>query len=110
MNVESTTDGVHFSNKVTLPDFSINPGTSAAIATFHGRLYLAWLGDFNELNIELSSDGVHFDKKAIFDETSATGPTLAVFNGRLYLGWTGWTGASTSCQAPMAPASTIGSH
>ncbi len=89
LNVESSSDGVHFGNKVTLPDNSSSTQISPALAAFDGRLYIAWTGGFNELNIESSSDGVHFGNKVTLSETSKAAPTLAAFNGRLYLGWTG---------------------
>jgi hypothetical protein len=89
LNVESSSDGVHFGNKVILPETSINPQVSPALAVFKGRLYIAWTGGGNDLNIESSSDGVHFGNKVTLAQTSRLAPSLAVFNGRLYLGSTG---------------------
>jgi hypothetical protein len=100
LNVESSSDGVHFGNKVILPELSINNLTSPALAVFNGRLSIAWTGGGNQLNIESSSDGVHFGNKATLAETSVAAPSLAAFNGRLYVGWTGLDGRLNLISTP----------
>src|SRR5579859_7082710 len=65
---------------------------SPALATFNGRLFIAWKGNGNfHLNVMSSHDGVTFDHatKITFDEFTPVGPALAAFDGRLFLAWTG---------------------
>jgi hypothetical protein len=104
LNVESSADGMSFSNKVTLGDTSLlstpTPGKfqdlSPALATFGGRLYLAWTGADTHLNVESSANGTSFSNKVtLSNATSANAPALTVeqptVQGRpslLVLGWT----------------------
>jgi hypothetical protein len=99
INVESSADGVHFSNKVTLGEFS---GSSPALAVFDGRLDLAWTAFDGRINLASSADGVRFGNKVTLNQTSfkpvviakihtqmEMAPALATFDGRLWLAWTG---------------------
>jgi hypothetical protein len=102
LNVESSADGMTLGNKVTLPETSyIVSGKqvvelSPALASFGGRLYIAWTGTNMHLNVESSADGMRFGNKVTLGETSDAAPALAVempaVQGqptRLVLGWTG---------------------
>ncbi len=88
LNVMSSSDGVHFRNKITLGETSSG---RPAIAEFGGRLYLAWTGtdEQRHLNLISSSDGVSFSNKVTLSESASAGPAIAEFGGRLYLAWTG---------------------
>ena len=86
LNVESSSNGRTFGNKVTLPETS-NAGP--ALASFDGRLDIAWTGTDGRLNDESSSDGKSFGRKVTLPETSNAGPALASFGGRLDIAWTG---------------------
>jgi hypothetical protein len=94
LNVICSADGVHFTNKVTLPDTSHSGPTLAA---FNGRLYLGWTGTNGQVNIESSADGMSFSNKitySLYSYISSGGhqvdlsPALAAFGGRLYLACT----------------------
>jgi hypothetical protein len=107
LNIESSTDGVHFGGKVTLGDTS---SAAPALSEYHDlnsgedRLALAWTGTdwFHRLNVMSTTDGSHFFNKVTLNETSyiqyssrfgiyraAMAPALASFGGYLWLGWTG---------------------
>jgi hypothetical protein len=77
---------------VTLGDTS---GAGPALASFNGRLYLAWTGmdDAHSLNVVSSSDGITFGGKVTLGESSSAGPALTSFKGRLYLAWAGMENA-----------------
>lgn len=56
----------------------------------NGRLFLAWTGTDNHLNIMSSADlGASWQNKRTLNETSPTEPSLVVFNGKLILMWNG---------------------
>ncbi len=77
-----------FSNKVILGDTS---PVSPALASFNGRLYLAWKGNGNNnLNVMYSTDdGKTFGNKYTSPEKSPESPVLCVHNGSLYIAWKG---------------------
>lgn len=88
LNVISSSDGITFSNKVTLGETS---GAGPALV-FLNRLYLLWRGtDQNHsLNIMQSTDGVNFTNKITLSDSSDFHPGLNVgINGSFYLPWTG---------------------
>jgi hypothetical protein len=77
-----------FTQKVILGDTS---PLSPSLASFDGRLYIAWKGDGNDfLNVMCSTDNGHtFGNKYTSPETSPQAPGLAVHNGNLYITWKG---------------------
>ena len=81
-----------FGTKVTLPETSsAESHLSPALASYRGRLFIAWKGTDSRLNSEWSSDGVTFGAKVIYSATShkETGPALASSPAALYMGWLG---------------------
>src|SRR5262249_43131 len=57
---------------------------------FNGRLFLAWTGTDDRLNVMSSGDlGATWQNKRTLNETSPTEPALAIFNGKLILLWNG---------------------
>jgi hypothetical protein len=102
MNVESSTDGMTFSNKVTLSD--TGGFTSPSLAAFDGRLYLAYTGTDARLNIESSADGLKFGSKVTLNQISGAAPALTVeepaIKGRpacLVIGWTDYYSSKLNC-------------
>jgi hypothetical protein len=88
VNIMSTSNGVNWGNKVTLPELT-HSETGPALAAFDGQLYVAWTGKDHHLNVESSSNGVSWGNKVTLPETSQEDPGLASFNGRLFIGWKG---------------------
>ncbi len=89
LNVMCSTDGQHFSGKVTLRETSPHgPG----FAFGNGRAFLAWTGtdSHHHLNVISSSDCRTFGSKVTLADTSPHAPALAFGNGRLFLAWTGY--------------------
>ena len=63
--------------------------TGPAIAEHNGRMYMAWTGTDNKLNVMQSRDGVDWGAKIRLDEESDHPPAL-VSNGRyLFMAWIG---------------------
>ncbi|MFB8241077.1 hypothetical protein ACFC58_31530, partial [Kitasatospora purpeofusca] len=80
---------VGLENKVTLgDDFS---DETPALASHHGRLFLAWKGVGNKkLNLMFSSDnGRTFQGKRTLGDRSDASPALASHSNRLFLAWKG---------------------
>ncbi|MFH8371820.1 hypothetical protein, partial [Streptomyces sp. NPDC018031] len=63
-----------------------------ALASSHGRLFLAWKGSGNEeLNLMFSSDnGRSFQDKRLLREKSDTAPTLTSHANSLFVAWKGF--------------------
>ena len=81
--------GVTLPNKHILEETS---DTSPALASFEGRLFIAWKGSGNDnLNVAFSSDnGATFSGKHTSSETSDSAPALAVLDGQqLCIAWKG---------------------
>lgn len=73
--------------KVTLGETS---EAAPALVSHRERLYLAWKGEDNDLNLAFSSDnGASFGGKFTFADTSSHGPSLASHGGRMYIAWKG---------------------
>ena len=101
LDIESSSDGVNFGNKVTLPETSrkdsLTFGVDPALASSNGRLFIAWEGTDNRLDLESSSNGVNFGNKVTLPETSNAaalstfkpGPALTSLLGCLYIAWKG---------------------
>ena len=88
LNIDTSTDGRSFGNKVTLGDTSVD---GPALAAGNGRLFFAWTGTDaqHHVNVMSSTDLHSFGNKVTLGETSFFGPALAFGNGRVFLAWTG---------------------
>jgi hypothetical protein len=76
---------VDASDKVVLPTTSST--FSPSLASFHGRLYIAWTTNY-EIHVGTVEAGQLKDDHGI-GEFSHHGPALSVFNDRLCIAWTG---------------------
>jgi hypothetical protein len=88
LNVISSSDGITFSNKVTLGETS---GDGPSLL-FIDKLYLLWSGtdENHSLNIMQSADGIHFTNKITLSDSSDFHPGLVLaISGSFYLAWTG---------------------
>lgn len=63
-----------------------------ALASYNGRVWVAWTGADRRLNVMSSTDGVLFDNKLTLNERSSTQPSIAVHERSLMLAWTGGGG------------------
>jgi hypothetical protein len=107
LNVMTSTDGLHYSNKVVLPEMSlwrpalgfIDSGRGAP----YGTILLAWTGTdpAHTLNLEfIQMPGFTVSQKITYwGETSFTAPSLVSVNGDVnsdvYLTWSGTDSAHT---------------
>jgi hypothetical protein len=89
INVATTTNGVTFATRVTLPTAASDG--APALAFGGGRLFLAWTGRdaSHKLNIASSTDGVTFTAPVTLADSSDVAPAIAYLNGRLFLTWAG---------------------
>jgi len=91
LNIDTSTDGRSFGNKVTLGDTSID---GPALAAGNGRLFLGWTGTdgAHHVNVMSSTDLRSFANKVTLAETSPFAPALAFGNNRVFLAWVGTDG------------------
>jgi hypothetical protein len=108
INLASSPDGVRFDRAETFAQTSFKPVVIAkintqaemapALASFDGRLWIAWTGSDpqHHLNTMSSADGINFSQVTTYVATSEDAPALVVQPGtspnqpaRLVLGWTG---------------------
>ena len=76
------------SEKVVMGEITLK---EPALVSHNGRLFLAWKGTNNALNLMFSDDnGKTFRGKRTFADSSDHGPALASHNGRLFLAWKGF--------------------
>jgi len=86
----AATIGDPFSKKTTIT--SETSPTTPFMASLSGRLYIAWKGADNRLNVMYSADnGANFGNKFTSGEGSSQAPALCAHNGKLYIAWTGVT-------------------
>jgi hypothetical protein len=108
INLMTSTDGLHYSNKHILPEMSLWRPAIAFIGSqrtvpFEGTLVLAWTGTdiHHTLNLELiSTPSFKVTQKITFwGETSFTAPAVGTINGDvnsdIYLAWAGTDSAHT---------------
>jgi hypothetical protein len=87
LNVICSTDGQHFTGKVTLQERSPHgPGFTFG----NGRAFLAWTDSHHHLNMISSPDCKTFTNKVTLADTSPHAPALGFGNGRLFIAWTGF--------------------
>jgi hypothetical protein len=89
LNVMSTLniDLLAWGNKHTLNERSHH---GPALLFANGRLFIAWTGTDDHLNVMSSGDlGATWQNKRTLGETSPTEPALALWNGTLILMWNG---------------------
>jgi hypothetical protein len=95
LNVISSTDGVHWGNRSTLPQTTFY-ADGPALTAYRRFLVIAWTGTDTNLNDAFSTDGKNFGTAATFGQfygaTSRYGPALTTLNGDLVVAWTGTDG------------------
>jgi hypothetical protein len=105
LNISSSLDGTSFTNKVTLPETSyVHTGPALGAVLDYSRpflnlyrIYIAWTGTDNHLNVRYSSDGIDFPgyTKVTLPETSDAAPAVGqAINGSgvpigALISWTG---------------------
>ena len=91
LNIMSTSDGVHFTNKVVLHEASfVRPAVMQMSEAAGGQVVLAWTGTdpAHSLNVLWDAYGSS-PKKITLDEQSFTAPSIEGFGGKLLLAWAG---------------------
>lgn len=98
LNIASSADGISWDPPATpFKGPGQNSDWGPALASFNGRLYLAWTGtdSGHTLNVASSTDGVHFGSPALpfrgDGRNSDSAPALAAGGTpeKLFLAWTG---------------------
>lgn len=96
LNVMTSADGLHYSNKITLGETSIRrPAVARMPKAAGGAVILAWTGVDANRSLNVLFDVYGSRQKLTLADNSFTSPALAIFNGNLLLAWTG-TDASHS--------------
>lgn len=76
-----------------------------SLAVFNNRIYIAWTGTDNQLNVMSSPDGVTWneDTHARLGQFTVWGPSLAVFNSKLHIAFSNFSSDGTNtCVALMS--------
>jgi hypothetical protein len=103
LNLLTSNDGLHYSDKHTLPETSLwRPGVTfdqGGRGAPYGQIAVAWTGtdSAHTLNVEyIAAPDFTVTKKFTFQgETSFTAPSVAFINDDLYLAWAGTDRAHT---------------
>ena len=90
INVMTSKDGLHYSNKITLNQMTVNRPAVVQMSESAGKaVAIAWRGTDAAHRLNVMFDVYGGREKLILNETSFTGPSLAIFNGKLLLSWVG---------------------
>jgi hypothetical protein len=86
LNVETSSDGLHYGNKHT---FSDDSDLAPAVTVVGGKIIIAWVGldPHHSLNVVYDALG-SYQKLTMLDNSDAP-PALTFFNGDVYLAWRG---------------------
>ena len=90
--VHSTNMGLTFKGKVTFERTRQQP----ALAASESRLFLAWTGTDDQLNVFVSPDRT----KTTFERTGPCGPALGYYD-ELYIGWKGQKNDHPNCMSSV---------
>jgi hypothetical protein len=82
LNIESSSDGIHFGNKVTL-------NVAPSLAVFNGRLCIGWTGTDGHLNLISTPDGTDFGNEVTLTPGSFQPPSLCAYRGQLWIAYQG---------------------
>lgn len=91
LNVMTSTDGLAYTNKLTLGETSIaRPAIVRMSDAAGGVVALAWTGTdpAHRVNVLFDVYGEH-PQKLTLNEESMTAPAITIFNGQLLVAWTG---------------------
>jgi hypothetical protein len=110
LNLMTSTDGLHYSNKHTLGEASLwRPAVvfnESGRGGGYGNIYLAWTGTdkAHTLNLmTIAMPGFQITKKLTFwGDTSFTAPAVAVMNDQVNLVWSGTDAAHTLNLIPFS--------
>lgn len=111
LNVLTTSDGLNYGNKVTLPETSFtNLATLVAPpATAGGQnvVVIAWDGTNSGHSLNVLYDVYNVTgqqrKLTMWNDSSAMPPALAWYNGQIWLAWTGTNGGRTMNVIALGP-------
>lgn len=90
LNVMTSKDGLHYSEKVILHEASVNrPAVVRMSQAAGGAVILAWRGTDTNHSLNVLFDVYGSQKKLILRDNSFTTPSITIFKGDLLLAWTG---------------------
>ena len=95
LNVAYTTDGVHLSTPVVIPNNSSVAWAGPGLAVFNGKLYLSWTGGSSRVNYISSSDGVHWGNQVVTNWAAEGSTSLTATATALYIGFAQATSPNT---------------
>lgn len=92
LNVSVSTDGVNYTNKITLGETSFTRPSVIVVpnATMTANVVvIAWAGTDTRHSLNVIYDVYGTPQKVTFPETSTFAPSLAYFNGQIWMSWIG---------------------
>ena len=90
LNIEYSTDGKNWGNKVTLTD-TARDSTGPALVPYNNRLYIAWAGTDSPTHMYIgyfNNSSTLLNHTRLADSTYQT-PSMAIYSSRIWLAWTG---------------------
>ncbi len=90
INVMTSSDGLHYGDKITLNQLTLNRPAVVQMSESAGKaVAIAWRGTDSAHRLNVMFDVYGARQKLILNETSFTGPALAIYKGNLLLSWVG---------------------
>ncbi|GEM_PF-879649 len=90
LNVETSNDGIHYTNKITLGDNSFaRPSILVVPVNTTNVVIMAWAGNDRNHSLNVMYDVYGARKKVTFAEYTPFAPSLAYFGGQVWIAWAG---------------------
>jgi hypothetical protein len=90
LNVETSTDGLNYTNKVVLSESSITrPSVIVVPSSTSNVVVLGWVGTNSSHSLNVIYDVYGSRQKLVLPYSSSYTPSLAYFGGQVWMAWTG---------------------
>jgi glucose/arabinose dehydrogenase len=99
LNIERSTDGVTFTNKVVFNDTSYT--TPSVLVVNSNIVVVAWAGNDSAHHLNVMYDAYGTQTKLRLPETTWRPPSLTYFKGQIWLAWTGTDSGHSLNVMPM---------
>jgi glucose/arabinose dehydrogenase len=87
LNVERSTDGVNFTNKITFSDTAYT--TPSVLVVNSNIVVMAWVGNDSAHHLNVMYDVYGKRTKIRLSQTSWRAPSITFYKGQVWLAWTG---------------------
>ncbi len=106
LNVSVSTDGTHYTNKITLGETSFTRPSVLVVPNATNTanvVVISWAGNDTRHSLNVIYDVYGARTKVTFGETSRLAPSLAYFDGQIWMAWTGTDPAHTVNSRSLGP-------